>query len=250
MSTWHILEGTVFDPPDDGIVVEWPCDDVLDVAALDTRDAESDPDESDLTDQIIALLPPGAAWGTPDGEAHDPASEMSTFWRGFAKMLKPLYAQAFTTTLESTVSTITNSLEDWEIDLGLPDPCLGGDQTVETRLRSVISKVLASATITPGDFLCLADRLGFAIRIEEPEVFECGISECALDHEAATINLDVEWVVHLAAGPSDYFEAGIGEAGETRLLDWPANTELECILRPLRPAWSLLYFDYSEIIGD
>lgn len=249
MSTWHVLEGSAFVAPDNGIVVEWPCPLDLEVGALDTRDAESDPEESDLTAQIVALLPQGAAWGTPDGEAHDPASEMTTFWRGFAKVLKPLYARAFTTTLESTVSTITDSLEDWENEFGLPNPCFGSDQSIETRLRAVVGKELSSATITPGDYLCLAKRLGFEIRIEEPEVFECGVSECGLDHETATINLIVEWVVHLAAGPSEYFEAGISEAGSTRLLDWPANEELECVFRPLRPAWSLPYFDYSDVIG-
>jgi len=249
MSTWHIVSGAVFDPPDDGILIEWPCPDDLEAAVLDTRDAESDPDETDLTNQIVALLPQGAAWGTPDGEVHNPASEMTTFWRGFAGVLKPLYQRMFSTALESTVSTITDSLEGWETDFGLPNPCFGTDQSLETRLRAVVAKELSPATISPGDYLCLAARLGFDIRIEEPEAFECGVSECGLDHETATVNLEVEWVVHLAAGPSDYFEAAIGEAGVTRLLDWPANEELECIFRPLRPAWSLLYFDYSEVIG-
>jgi len=246
MSTWHILTGASFEAPDGGLVSDWPCPPDLDVRALDTSDAESDPGEDDLVTQIVSLLPQGAAWGSPDGEAHDQSSEMATFWRGLAKVLKPLYAHGFTTALESTVSTISNSLEDWEQEFGLPDPCFGSDQSFETRLRAVVWKDLSPATITPGDYLCLASRLGYDIRIEEPEVFEAGLSECGLDHETATTNLEVEWVIHLVTGPTEYFHAGTSEASDTRLLDYPENTELDCVFRPLRPAWSLLHFNYTE----
>lgn len=246
MSTWHILADAQFDAPDDGPVAEWPGLSDLNVAALDTSDAESDPGEDDLVHQIVTLLPQGAAWGSPDGETPDPTSEMATFWRGLAKVLKPLYAHGFGTALESTVSTLSNSLEDWEQELGLPDACFGSDPSFETRLRAVTSKVLSPATITPGDYLCLANRLGYDIHIEEPEAFESGLSECGLDHETATVNLEVEWVVHLVAGPSEYFHAGTSQTSETRLLDYPENAELECVFRPLRPAWSLLYFNYAE----
>lgn len=246
MSNWHTLAGAQFDAPDAGPVTEWPCPPNLEVGSRDTRDAESDPDEDDLVRQILTLLPQGAAWGTPDGEAHNPSSEMATFWLGFAKVLRPLYAHGFTTVLESTVSTINNSLENWEEDFGLPDPCFGSDQSLETRLRAVIGKELSPATISPGDYLCLADRLGYDILIEEPEAFESGHSECGLDHETATVNLEVEWVVHLVTGPAEYFYAGLSETSEARLLDYPEDTELSCVLRPLRPAWSLLHFNYTE----
>ena len=85
MSTWHILTGTSFDAPDDGLVAEWPRLSEPNVGALDTSDAESDPGEDDLVHQVIAMLPQGAAWGSPDGEAHDMASEMTTFWRGWQR---------------------------------------------------------------------------------------------------------------------------------------------------------------------
>ena len=97
-----------------------------------------------------------------------------------------------------------------------------------------MSRDLSPASITPSDYLGLANRLGYDIRIEEPEPFEAGVSECGLDHETASANLQVEWVIHLVTGPTEYFHAGTSAASETRLLDYPET-----------PNWNVFFVRYD-----
>lgn len=203
----------------------------------------SAPSGDDLVPAILALLPLGAAWGTPDGEAADLDRQMSRYWAGMADVMAENYARLHQVKSESTTVTLIGSLDDWETELGLPDPCFGADQTVEARFRAVRARVIAQQIEGLGDYECLASTLGYTATASRPTLpFRVGsrVGERLGDPTAAC------WVVMTigALGPAVPFRVGNSRAG-ARLLDFSTATDLECVLDRVKPVeWNIRY-DYS-----
>jgi uncharacterized protein YmfQ (DUF2313 family) len=107
------------------------------------------------------------------------------------------------------------------------------------------ARVARLATITPADVVRLAARLGYVVAIEEPDAFLCGESTCMGLGELSNVALESQWVVLVRDAPFTQFEAGIGEAGVDRLLDFDHGT-LECEIRRISPAWTIVVFNYAE----
>ena len=122
----------------------------------DVADALSDPAQGDLAASLYFMLPPGAAWRTPDGAAFEEKSLLGGFLRSLTGALADTYRRIAGIAIESTAVTLVDSLADWELDLGLPDPCLDEDMTKALRRRAAVAKVRHRGTITPADFIALA----------------------------------------------------------------------------------------------
>lgn len=210
-------------------------------------DALASPSVDDLAPHLADLLPRGAAWRTPDGAAFDWTSRMGGMMRGFAGALALIYARLFALTGESTASTLSESLVDWEDEFGLPDPCLGLDPSREVRLRSLLAKVRSTGTITPADFIDLAAALGLSIAIREPLPWRAGASRCGAVGERVAGGEAVEfiWIVRPAQSEILPFRAGKARAGTTPLGEIIRNERLECLFNAVKPAWTKVIFDYS-----
>lgn len=210
-------------------------------------DALADPSDETVAETLFALLPRGSAWRSPDGTAFDGDSRLGGFWRGVAGILAETYRRVFALTRESTASTLVDGLADWEAEFGLPDPCVDRDLDEAGRYAALLARVRSLGVITVLDFIALADDLGYAVTIDEPQPFECGVSDCGGAHEISGGDEPVEyfWIVHVAGSDPTYFEAGAGEAGVTPLTDFDTAPDLECIFRALAPAWTKPIFDYS-----
>lgn len=210
-------------------------------------DALTDPSDETIAETLFALLPRGSAWRSPDGAAFDGNSRLGGFWRGVAGILADTYRRAFELTQESTASTLIDGLTDWETEFGLPDPCVDRDLDLDGRVRALLARVRSLGVITVLDFVALAADLGYAITIEEPQPFECGVSDCGGTDEISGGDEPVEyyWIVMVAGSEPTYFEAGVGEAGVTPLTDFETAPDLECLFRRLAPAWTQPVFDYS-----
>jgi uncharacterized protein YmfQ (DUF2313 family) len=230
---------------DGGPVVFVDCTDTDDAAAIDTRDALSEPDVETLLPSGLALWPRGAAWGTPDGEAPSMASTIAGLTRALLAPFADLYRRLWRVSEESRPSTIVDSLEDWEREFGLPDPCVSVEQSDELRRKVLRARVRSLATITPADVVRLAASLGYVVALEEPFSFRVGESGCG-EGEAGSPSLDLQWVVHLYDLPTTQFEAGLGEAGTTRLLDFDIGT-IECAVRRIAPAWTYPIFSLAPL---
>lgn len=214
-------------------------------------DALSDPADANLAPTLYALLPPGAAWRTPDGAAFDDNSRMGGLLRGFAGALGGLYRRIFRAASESSAWSLADSLADWERDYGLPDPCTGGTNDTTIRHKALLGKIRSKGLITPADFIALAASLGYAITIEEPRPFTFGESECGLltgdEIAGATTEggaIEYFWIVSVSGQPHSEFQFGISEAGVDRLTDWQEATALECLFRRYAPAWTRPLFVY------
>lgn len=212
--------------------------------AVDVSDELSDPTLETLAPTLYELLPLGAAWRSPDGAAFESNSKLGGFLRGLAGDFVTLYKRLFGIALESTASTLVDSLEDWEFEYGLPDPCFHFGDTPAQRQAALLTKIRSAGTITPADFVDIAAFAGFSVSITEPSSFECGISDCGGVDEMGGL-IEYFWIVKVNDVAVFHFEAGVSETGVDALTDFTPATALECLFRQLAPAWTRPIFDYS-----
>ncbi|WP_299864370.1 putative phage tail protein [uncultured Hoeflea sp.] len=202
-------------------------------------DALSNPQVEDLLSPGLALWPRGAIWGTPDGEAPRRDTVIANLTRVLLAPFTYLYTRFWQVTREAFSATADETLENWEADFGLPDPCFPGDASRSERLARLQAKVAAAATITPADFIGLALSYGFEIEIEEPAVYECGFSECGGEHAVGDWRQEIYWIVRITDTAIYFFEAGEGELAADPLFSLGEAEALLCIFKRLSPGWTI-----------
>ncbi|ARO22955.1 Mu-like prophage protein [Rhizobium sp. TAL182] len=202
-------------------------------------DALAAPVNDDLISSALTMLPQGAAWGTPDGEAMPLTHMLARFVRVLIDGFVWLYSRAFRLTREAISQGASELLPEWEADYGLPEACFTGEMTTAQRLVALGRKVRADAVNTPGDFIRLALDYGFEIEIEEPALFECGFSECGGKHTVGSYIEETYWIVRVRDAGISYFECGASECGYDPLFSLGAAEEILCMLRKMAPAWTL-----------
>jgi len=213
-------------------------------------DALSSPASDDLISAGLSFWPAGAAWGSPDGEAVSLASVLARFTRVLLSPFEWLYARGWRLALESSVQSVSETLDSWEADYGLPERCFSGEQSAAQRLTALRRKVSAAPVSTPEDFVRIAADFGFEIEIEEPCIFECGFSECGSYHPTGAPAEETYWIVRVKGAAIGYFEIGAGQLGEDPLFSLGEAEQILCMLRQLAPAWTLpilqpwIYLDY------
>lgn len=200
-------------------------------------DALSAPDSDSLITAGLSFWPPGAAWGSPDGQAVSLSSSLARFTRVLLSPFEWLYARGFRLALEANTQTVSELLPDWERDHGLPEACFTGEQTASQRLTALRRKVMAEPLSHPEDFVRVAAHFGFTIEIEEPNIFECGASECGGYHEAGSAAQETYAIVRVRNSAETFFEIGLSECGVDRLYDLVGSSDVLCFLRQQLPGW-------------
>lgn len=225
----------------------WPCA-LLPTQPPSVADRESAPTAGDLLPQVIAMAPRGVIWGTDeasDGTGVSPV--MRRVWTAVAGWLADYYALAFETATQTFPSSISYSLDDWEAEYGLPDPCTSPDSGVQGRINAVRARFGAQGGASPAYFICLAASVGYDITITEPSDFICELSECDGDDTVVNVNGHHEWVIRLLGLGDTWFYPDDGWLDETPLEGFLVATELECLLRRVAPTHATLIFDYSGV---
>lgn len=195
------------------------------------------PTSDDLISAGLTFLPPGAAWGTPDGEALSLGSKLARFMRVLLAPFEWLYARAWRLALESSAQTVGETLPDWEREYGLPERCFSAEQSTAQRLAALQRKVSGAPLSHPEDFVRVAFDFGFEIEIEEPCIFECGFSECGGYHETGEAAEEAYIVVRVKDAAITYFECGTSECGLDPLFATSGSEEILCFLRQELPGW-------------
>ena len=202
-------------------------------------DALAQPESDDLIRSAVALLPQGAAWGSPDGEAISLESWHARFVRVLLHPFLALYARIFALVKEGAATQADALLENWEADYGLPDECTVSTGTRTERLRALAARVAAVSVSTPRDFILLASQYGFTITITERCMFRCGFSRCGGQHVTGDPRVqETFWIVHVADRETVYFRAGKSRVGRDPLFDKGDVALLLCLLRRFAPAWT------------
>nr|WP_295465183.1 putative phage tail protein [Mesorhizobium sp.] len=193
----------------------------------------------DLLPSAMNFWPRGAAFGTPDWVAAEADSNWARLMRALLAPFVELYQRSFLLARESTPALLSETLDQWETEYGLPEPCVTTAQSRAERLAFLAAKVNAAPLITPGDFIRIAAEYGFSIEIEEPAIFECGFSEVGGEHTVGDWRQEVYWIVKVDDLAVYYFTTGESELAADPLFSFGDAEQLLCILRRLAPGWTV-----------
>jgi uncharacterized protein YmfQ (DUF2313 family) len=189
---------------------------------------------TDYLAQFQRLLPRGRVWHRGVGLVQD--ADLLTLMPAWVRLhlrLNDLIAQIFP-------CTTTELVPEWEASLGLPDPCTGPLPTLQQRQAAVCAKFKARGGQTKAYFIAVAASLGYTIEITEFAPFRAGQNRAGDPDYGA--DWAYAWRVSAIADTIWEFSAGASSAGEP-LRAW-GNEVLECALRAVAPAHTVLQFAY------
>lgn len=172
---------------------------------------------SDFLQALQNLLPRGRAW------PRDSESLLTKVLTGLAPTYARLAARDNQLILEALPSTTTELLPEWELTLGLPDPCAGEAPTIEARRAQVVARFANDGGQSATFFIGYALTLGYVI----------------------TITVYTPWTFGLPLGLPLY--------GEDWALAWTVNAPaaagdndvLRCEFERLKPAHTVVNFVYT-----
>lgn len=190
--------------------------------------------------QVMAdLLPWGWAW------ARDPGSVLMLTLTGLAAEFARIHGRDCDLLAESYPGTALETLTDWERICGLPDPCTGELGTIQERRMAILAKLAARGGQSRQYYIDVALAVGFVITIEEFDAFRVGRNRTgqALYGEGWTFYWRVtSWeqnqkIIAFRTGQS---------ATRERLRSW-GNDMLECLIRAIMPAHTVVMFAYQQL---
>lgn len=182
----------------------------------------------DYARQLAELQPRGPAWGACDSLLGAQAEE-------FAR----IHNRALDVIAESDPRTTDELFPDWEEAAGLPDLCVGEDQSSAQRRAALIARITQSGDQLPAYYVGIAAELGYIVTITE-------------FHEH-TVGDDVDEPIYGAAWPyawqvnaalNTMFELDVNGVVSDALASW-SNTALECVISRLKPAHTHVLFAYT-----
>jgi uncharacterized protein YmfQ (DUF2313 family) len=231
-------------------------------------------DAATFAGALAALLPEGPVW------PRRPDSVLMRALAGLAGVLERWATQAWVLlTYEAFPPAAQGMLSDWERVLGLPEPCLPIVETEAERRAAVIEKLQRR----PGGqsrayYIEIARRLGYhhdvpvegtlaaelgvtvgstpQVTIREFAPFQCGVSRVGVTLFPDTIaprwqlgsaQQRFTWRVSVPGKRLTWFRCGPGggRCGRDSLLRIRRADDLECLLQRLKPAHTVVQFDYS-----
>lgn len=197
----------------------------------------------DYTDQLLELLPKGPAWSRRLG---------TNLWKllsAAAAELALVHSLARFLLQEATPSQTVDSLDEWEVELGLPEACVLTPATdADSRRREIFRKANSLGGCSPAYFEELAAILGFSITVDEyfqlAHPFKAGqaVAGDALTQGPWLFTWRVQALV--PDSTVQVFTAGNGTAGTP--LRWWGLEELECLFEQLKSAHTLIVFTYVQ----
>lgn len=134
------------------------------------------------------------------------------------------------------------ALDDWERVLGLPDPCVIGENlAVRQRIAAVMAKLNGLVGQSKAFFIQLAASLGYAVTITEFKPARAGIAVAGDPVNGP--GWTSAWMIN--AEPVTVFVANAGTAAAGEALAVWGNKLLECRMRAMQPAHTTLLFSYG-----
>lgn len=193
---------------------------------------------SDYLQQLFALQPPGSAL------PRDPETDWGHLLAALAQEPERIESRAESLIREADPRQSTELLTDWERVCGLPGPCpVAWDSTLQARRGAVVAQLTGMGEQTRAFYQSLADLLGLKLEITEYRPFICGLSRCGQrlngPHDVRFV-----WRVLVKGMRTVRFHCGLSVCGE-KLLSFPRQKDLECLLRQYAPAHTVLIIGYA-----
>ncbi|RON52935.1 phage tail protein [Pseudomonas frederiksbergensis] len=190
---------------------------------------------ADFTSALLGLLPRGRVWPKDLSSVHAQAVSC------FAPTFQRLSDSALDLLSDAFPSTSVNLLGEWELTLGLPDPCAGVSPTFQGRRNQVVARFTNTGGQSIQYFQAFALGLGYTITVTQYAPFRCGQSTCG--QQLGSADWFFTWAINTSFNTITYFRTGQSAMGDP-LASW-GNSVLECELSEAKPAHTILQFHYS-----
>ncbi len=194
-------------------------------------------DSAQLGDSLAQLLPQGSFWSAKN----DPDSVLRRVLVAIAEEAAKVQGATVDRVRESDPRTTSELLQDWEAELGLPDPCAPDPISMAQRVAAVVAKYTAQGGQSAQFFIDLAAALGFQVTIEEHGQFRAG--EGVAGEEIAGADAAFAWTVHAPPASPLFGLAGTLAAGDPIVT--AANAMLSCGVDPHKPAYTVVLYKFD-----
>jgi len=204
---------------------------------------------SDYAVALANLLPVGYAW------SREPGTTLMQFVRGLAGIWGYVDGRAADLLeIETDPRRTLEMLSDWERAFGLPDKCLAEPLTLADLRIALVARITALGGQSRAYIIALAAALGYTITIQEFAPFMAGVSRAGDTRPLGSEyfrwyigppEMRFYWTVHVSGARLTWFRSSAGQAGVDPHLRIGLATDLECILRRIKPAHTEIVFDYS-----
>nr|WP_314638127.1 putative phage tail protein [uncultured Pseudomonas sp.] len=190
---------------------------------------------ADFTSALLGLLPRGRVWPKELSSVHAQAVSC------YAPTFQRISDSALGLLVDAFPATTVNLLGEWELTLGLPDPCAGISPTFQGRRNQVVARFTNSGGQSIQFFESFALGLGYIVTVTQYAPFRCGQSACG--QQLGGEDWFFTWAINSALNTITYFRTGQSAMGDP-LASW-GNSVLECELSEAKPAHTILQFHYS-----
>jgi len=215
----------------------------------------------DYLQMLISLLPRGDIWQINKG------SHLDKLFTAHAHELSRLDGETYRFIREMNPLFSIEALEDWERVLGLPDTCLGSEQTIYMRRLMVLRKLMRGQSFSKKYLLDICKLMGYEeayITDFSPFMVDIGKVGDALNDAVGggcldetkkppefmpelTIDNYAGWrfviLLHLGKTQIRHFQVDSAKT-EDRLRTW-GNGIIECIINREKPAHIFVLFGYN-----
>tara|TARA_R110000868_G_scaffold225568_2_gene477793 strand:- start:8471 stop:9043 length:573 start_codon:yes stop_codon:yes gene_type:complete len=188
---------------------------------------------SAYTDQLLSLLPQGAAW------PREPGSILYNLSDAMASELARVDGSLRLLENELDPNTTQLALTDFESEYGLPDRCAGEVQTIDGRRERLIGKMTQQGAQSVEFFVALARDHGFEIGVTTFPVATC-VSDC----DAPLYDEPWRFVFRIDA-PEVTVRVATCESGCDEPLRLWGNDVLECTVRHHTHSHHYVLFGYG-----
>lgn len=208
---------------------------------------------------MVDLLPQGRAWNKfPDSNLYQTiAALIGSYARNDAASVGDT-ASAFGSSQRATdvlsdtmpywnqlgAASVYELLDEWELTLGLPDDCAGDNPTIDQRIKSAVARFIALGGQSIAYYKAFANTLGYTITVEEFAPFRADVS--VADDTLGDEQLWFTWQIGTPDDGSWLFEADINTSDEA--LGGDANTVIECEMERVKPAHTVITWDFGSFI--
>ncbi|MEB2504650.1 putative phage tail protein [Burkholderia sp. BCCIQ04A] len=190
---------------------------------------------ADFLRALQGLMPRGRVWP----RAQD--AVQTQVLSGLAPSYERQTARANYLLVDAFPATAYELLPEWEETLGLPDPCAGPAPTIPQRQSQVVARFVGGGGPSINDLIQFAANLGYTITITQ--FVEARAGQMRADDACDGTAWSFTWQINAPLNTVVVARAGAMAAGDT-LASW-GNAVLECELRAIAPAHTILIFAYA-----
>ncbi|MBR8030783.1 YmfQ family protein [Burkholderia vietnamiensis] len=190
---------------------------------------------ADFLKALQALMPRGRVW--PRAQDAVQTKVLSGLAPSYARQT----ARANYLLVDAFPATAYELLPEWEETLGLPDPCAGPAPTIPQRQSQVVARFVGGGGPSIADLIQFAANLGYTITITQ--FSEARAGQLKAGDPCCGTAWSFAWQVSAPLNTIVIARAGAMAAGDA-LASW-GNAVLECELRSIAPAHTILIFSYA-----